>query len=143
MYANNVAAILNGRDIWGFPKKFGLPMLTVQNAPWWVRWSTVALGCPSDHGIQVSRDASGGSFPETFIRSGAAASVDILILGHTRMCLEENEPLRWVGTHRPDIKTITLGDGLALVHRLPDLFRTPSIACIHEKSLDRILDSRK
>jgi hypothetical protein len=55
------------------------------------------------------------------------------------MCLEENEPLRWVGTHRPDIKTIMLGDGSALVHRLPDLFRTPSIACIHEKSLDRIL----
>jgi hypothetical protein len=42
--------------------------------------------------------------PETCIRSGAAASVDILILGHTRMCLGENEPLRWAGTHRPNIK---------------------------------------
>lgn len=31
MYASNVAAILNGREIWGLPKKFGSPMLTVQN----------------------------------------------------------------------------------------------------------------
>jgi acetoacetate decarboxylase len=31
MYANNVAAILNGREIWGLPKKSGSPMLTVQN----------------------------------------------------------------------------------------------------------------
>jgi acetoacetate decarboxylase len=29
MYANNVAAILNGREIWGLPKKFGSPMLSV------------------------------------------------------------------------------------------------------------------
>jgi hypothetical protein len=77
--------------------------------------------------------------PETFVRSGAAASVDILILGHTRICLAENETLRWVGTYRPDIKTIVLGDGPALVHRLPDLFRTPSIATVHEKSMDRIV----
>jgi hypothetical protein len=76
--------------------------------------------------------------PETFIRSGAAASADILILGHTRMCLEENEPLRWLGMCRPKIKTIVLGDGPALVHRLPDLFHMPSIATVYEKSLDRI-----
>jgi acetoacetate decarboxylase len=31
MYASNVAAILDGREIWGLPKKFGSPMLTVQN----------------------------------------------------------------------------------------------------------------
>jgi acetoacetate decarboxylase len=31
MYASNVAAILNGREIWGLPKKFGSPLLTVQN----------------------------------------------------------------------------------------------------------------
>ena len=31
MYASNVAAILNGREIWGLPKKFGLPLLTVQD----------------------------------------------------------------------------------------------------------------
>jgi acetoacetate decarboxylase len=31
MYASNVAAILNGREIWGLPKKFGLPMLSVQH----------------------------------------------------------------------------------------------------------------
>jgi acetoacetate decarboxylase len=31
MYAGNVAAILNGREIWGLPKKFGSPMLTVRN----------------------------------------------------------------------------------------------------------------
>jgi acetoacetate decarboxylase len=31
MYASNVAAILNGREIWGLPKKFGSPMLTVRN----------------------------------------------------------------------------------------------------------------
>jgi hypothetical protein len=47
--------------------------------------------------------------PETFIRSGAAASVDILVLRHTRICLEENEPLRWVGRHRPHIKRSCLG----------------------------------
>jgi hypothetical protein len=47
--------------------------------------------------------------PETFVCSGAAASVDILILGLTRMRLAENETLRWVGTYRPKIKTIVLG----------------------------------
>ena len=31
MYASSVAAILDGREIWGLPKKFGSPMLTVQN----------------------------------------------------------------------------------------------------------------
>jgi acetoacetate decarboxylase len=31
MYASNVAAILNGREIWGLPKKFGSPMLGLQN----------------------------------------------------------------------------------------------------------------
>jgi acetoacetate decarboxylase len=31
MYANNVAAILNGREIWGLPKKFGSPTLSVQH----------------------------------------------------------------------------------------------------------------
>jgi acetoacetate decarboxylase len=30
MYASNVAAILDGREIWGLPKKFGSSMLTVQ-----------------------------------------------------------------------------------------------------------------
>jgi hypothetical protein len=76
--------------------------------------------------------------PETFVCSGAAASVDILILGLTRKRLAENETLRWVGTYRPKIKTIVLGEGPALVHRLPVLFHTPSIATVHEKSLDRI-----
>ena len=36
-------------------------------------------------------------------------------------------------------KTIMLGDGSDLVHRLPDLFHTPSIARVPEKSVDRIL----
>jgi hypothetical protein len=76
--------------------------------------------------------------PETFIHSGAASSVDILILGHTRIPLKENEPLRWIGTCRPEIKTIVLGDGPTVVHRLLDLFDTPSIAAVHENSLDRI-----
>jgi acetoacetate decarboxylase len=31
MYASNVAAILNGREIWGLPKKFGSPTLSVQH----------------------------------------------------------------------------------------------------------------
>jgi acetoacetate decarboxylase len=31
MYAGNVTAILDGREIWGLPKKFGLPMLSLQN----------------------------------------------------------------------------------------------------------------
>jgi acetoacetate decarboxylase len=31
IYASNVAAILDGREIWGLPKKFGSPTLTVQN----------------------------------------------------------------------------------------------------------------
>ena len=31
MYASSVAAILDGREIWGLPKKFGSPMLTVQD----------------------------------------------------------------------------------------------------------------
>jgi hypothetical protein len=77
--------------------------------------------------------------PETFVCSGAATFVDILILGVTRMCLAKNETIRWVGTYRPEITTIMLGDGPALVHRLSDLFLTPSIATVHEKSLDRIL----
>jgi hypothetical protein len=81
--------------------------------------------------------------PETFVNSGATASVDILILGHMRMCLTENETLRWVGAYRPNIKTIMLGNGPALVHRLPDLFHTPSIATVHEKSLDRIVRLRR
>src|SRR3984893_6864255 len=76
--------------------------------------------------------------PETFVCSGAATFVDILILGLTRMRLAKNETLRWVATYRPEIKTIVLGDGPALVHRLSDLFHTPSIATVHEKSLDRI-----
>jgi acetoacetate decarboxylase len=31
MYARNVAAILNGREIWGLPKKLGSPTLSVQH----------------------------------------------------------------------------------------------------------------
>jgi acetoacetate decarboxylase len=31
MYAGNVNAILDGREIWGLPKKFGSPMLELQN----------------------------------------------------------------------------------------------------------------
>jgi len=31
MYASNVAAVLNGREIWGLPKKFASPMLSVQS----------------------------------------------------------------------------------------------------------------
>jgi len=31
MYAGNVNAILDGREIWGLPKKFGVPMLGLQN----------------------------------------------------------------------------------------------------------------
>jgi acetoacetate decarboxylase len=31
MYAGNVNAILDGREIWGLPKKFGSPMLALQN----------------------------------------------------------------------------------------------------------------
>jgi acetoacetate decarboxylase len=31
MYASNVATILDGREIWGLPKKFDSPMLAVQN----------------------------------------------------------------------------------------------------------------
>ena len=86
----------------------------------------------------IGHDVYGFYSPETFVCSGAAASVDILILGLTRMRLAENETLRWVGTYRPKIKTIVLGEGPALVHRLPELFHTPSIATVHEKSLDRI-----
>jgi hypothetical protein len=77
--------------------------------------------------------------PETFVCSGAAASVDVLILGLTRMRLVENETLRWVGTYRPKIKTIVLGGGPVLAHRLRDLFHMPSIATVPEKSVDRIL----
>ena len=76
--------------------------------------------------------------PETFAYSGAVATADILILGHTRMRLAENKTLRAVGTYRPEIRTIVLGDSQALIHRLSDLLRTPSIATVHENSLDRI-----
>ncbi len=31
MYAGNVTAILDGREIWGLPKKYGSPMLAVQD----------------------------------------------------------------------------------------------------------------
>jgi acetoacetate decarboxylase len=31
MYASNVAAILDGREVWGLPKKFASPMLSLQN----------------------------------------------------------------------------------------------------------------
>jgi hypothetical protein len=76
--------------------------------------------------------------PETFVYSDAVATVDILILGHTRMCLAESETLLAVGTYRPGIRTIVLGNSQALIHRLSDLFQTPSIATVHENSLDRI-----
>jgi hypothetical protein len=76
--------------------------------------------------------------PETFVYSGAVATVDLLILGHTRMRLAENKTLRAVGKYRPEIRTIVLGDSQALIHRLSELFQTPSIATVHENSLDRI-----
>ena len=87
----------------------------------------------------IGYDAYVSYSPETFVCSGASASVNVLILGLTRMRLVVNETLRWFGTYLHKIKTIVLGDGPVLAHRLPDLFHMPSIATVPETSVERIL----
>lgn len=46
--------------------------------------------------------------PESFVNSGVLFRTDVLILGTTRFCRTESEPLRWASVVCPELKTILL-----------------------------------
>ncbi|MBB5063052.1 hypothetical protein HDF15_001392 [Granulicella mallensis] len=58
---------------------------------------------------------------ESFLRSHAAASTDLLILGHTHSHPSECESILWVAELRPDLKVVLLNGEDFTLRRLSDL----------------------
>jgi acetoacetate decarboxylase len=78
MYAGSVAAVLDGREIWGLPKKFGSPMLAVQN--------DTLVGTLEYSGSLVARATMGYKYsemdPEVARRSLSVPGVVLKIIPH-------------------------------------------------------------
>jgi acetoacetate decarboxylase len=86
MYASNVAAVLDGREIWGLPKKFGSPMLTVQN--------DTLVGTLEYSGSLVARATMGYRYREMDPEE-ARKSLSIQVAFHTCCCSKNNSPCGW------------------------------------------------
>jgi acetoacetate decarboxylase len=81
MYASNVAAVLDGREIWGLPKKFGSPMLAVQN--------DTLVGTLEYSGTLVARATIGYRYREMDPEEARKFSF------HTWCCSKNNSPCGW------------------------------------------------